>query len=156
MPVWVRGEERAEIIAPFPQPLVLTALGNSGATPARGIEAEVVGFDSIGGFQAAPDGRGARQDRLRQPRHAAHPGRLGYGPFGAARREGPTLASRKGAAAIVIRSIGTDYHRNPHTGVQSFAEGVRPIPPARWRCPTPSSCSASCPRGNRRCACGSS
>ena len=30
--------------------------------------------------------------------------------------------------AIVIRSIGTDYHRNPHTGVQTFADGVRPIP----------------------------
>ena len=25
------------------------------------------------------------------------------------------LASAKGALAIVIRSIGTDYHRNPHT-----------------------------------------
>jgi Zn-dependent M28 family amino/carboxypeptidase len=51
-----------------------------------------------------------------------------YGAFGAARRQGPTVASRKGAAAIVIRSIGTDYHRNPHTGVMSFAEGVTPIP----------------------------
>ena len=36
MPVWVRGEEKGEILAPFPQPLALTALGNSGATPARG------------------------------------------------------------------------------------------------------------------------
>src|SRR5678815_1962361 len=44
------------------------------------------------------------------------------------RRQGPTIASRKGAIAIVIRSIGTDYHRNPHTGVMAFAEGVRPIP----------------------------
>ena len=33
MPVWVRGEERAEIVAPFPQKLAVTALGNSGATP---------------------------------------------------------------------------------------------------------------------------
>src|SRR5690348_11557868 len=37
MPVWVRGVERAEIVSPFPQPLVLTALGNSGATPEAGI-----------------------------------------------------------------------------------------------------------------------
>src|SRR5207237_3199002 len=28
MPVWMRGVERAEITSPFPQPLVLTALGN--------------------------------------------------------------------------------------------------------------------------------
>ncbi|MCY7281419.1 MAG: M28 family peptidase, partial [Sphingomonas bacterium] len=38
------------------------------------------------------------------------------------------IASRKGAIAIVIRSIGTDYHRNPHTGTMSFADGVKPIP----------------------------
>jgi hypothetical protein len=29
MPVWVRGEEKAEIVSPFPQGLALTALGNS-------------------------------------------------------------------------------------------------------------------------------
>ena len=42
MQTWVRGEERLEILAPFPQPLALTALGNSGATPARGLEGEIV------------------------------------------------------------------------------------------------------------------
>ncbi|MFL6836272.1 MAG: M20/M25/M40 family metallo-hydrolase, partial [Bradyrhizobium sp.] len=34
----------------------------------------------------------------------------------------------KGAMAIVIRSIGTDHHRNPHTGVQYFTDGAKPIP----------------------------
>ncbi|HEX8379497.1 MAG TPA: M20/M25/M40 family metallo-hydrolase, partial [Allosphingosinicella sp.] len=58
-----------------------------------------------------------------------------YGYFGAARRTGPSVASRKGAAAIVIRSIGTDYHRNPHTGVQTWAEGVKPIPAAALSLP---------------------
>jgi hypothetical protein len=128
MPVWVRGEERAEIVSPFPQPLVVAALGNSGATPTRGLEAEVVGYDSMEAFQAAP------ADQVRgkivfvshaMPRTQDG---SGYGLFGAARREGPTLASRRGAVAILVRSIGTDYHRNPHTGVQNFAEGVRPIP----------------------------
>jgi Zn-dependent M28 family amino/carboxypeptidase len=28
----------------------------------------------------------------------------------------------------VIRSIGTDHHRNPHTGVQYFTDGATPIP----------------------------
>src|ERR671921_89291 len=55
MPVWVRGEERAEIVAPFPQKLAVTALGKSGATPAGGIVAEVVGFDSLAELEAAPD-----------------------------------------------------------------------------------------------------
>src|SRR3989337_1854930 len=47
MPVWVRGEEKAWITAPFPQPIVVSALGNSGATPPQGIEADLVGFDTI-------------------------------------------------------------------------------------------------------------
>jgi len=59
----------------------------------------------------------------------------GYGQFGAPRRQGPTAASRKGAIAIVVRSIGTDHHRNPHTGVQTFADGVRPIPAAALSVP---------------------
>src|SRR4029450_16260 len=53
MDVWVRGEERAEIVSPFPQSMAVTALGNSGATPARGIEAEVIGFDSVAALEAA-------------------------------------------------------------------------------------------------------
>jgi hypothetical protein len=39
----------------------------------------------------------------------------GYGVFGAPRRTGPTLASRKGAAAILIRSIGTDREHRTRT-----------------------------------------
>jgi hypothetical protein len=128
MPVWVRGQERAEIVSPFPQNLVVTALGNSGATPAAGIEAEVIGFASVAELQAAPDS--AVRGKIVFVTHNMQPNQdgSGYGPFGAPRRQGPTIASRKGAVGIVIRSIGTDHHRNPHTGVQSFGEGARPIP----------------------------
>ena len=128
MPVWVRGAESAEIVAPFPQPLVVAALGNSGATPSGGITAQVVGYDSMAEFEAAPpeDVRGKIvfvSHAMQRTQDGSH-----YGPFGAPRRAGPTLASKRGAAAIVIRSIGTDYHRNPHTGVQEFANGAAPIP----------------------------
>ncbi len=128
MPVGVRGEERAEIVAPFPQPLVVTALGNSGATPARGVEGEVVAYDSMEAFRAAPAAEVRGKIVFVSHAMQANQDGSGYGPYGAARREGPTLASRRGALAILVRSIGTDYHRNPHTGVQNFAEGVRPIP----------------------------
>src|SRR5215210_1803389 len=130
MPVWVRGEERAEIVSPFPQSLVLTALGNSGATPPGGITAEVVAFDSVAALEAAPDA--AVRGRIVFIDHRMTPTQdgSGYGQFGAPRRQGPTIASRKGAAAIVVRSIGTDHHRNPHTGVQTFGAGARPIPAA--------------------------
>ena len=128
MPVWVRGDERAEILSPFPQKLAITALGNSGATPPQGLEAELVAFDSVDALTAAPDE--AVRGKIVFVTHAMPRTQdgSGYGLFGAPRRQGPTIASRKGAAAIVIRSIGTDHHRNPHTGVMSFAAGVQPIP----------------------------
>jgi len=128
MPVWVRGEEHAEIVSPFPQNLVVTALGNSGATPAAGIEADVAGFQSVAELEAAPDA--AVRGKIVFINHNMQPTQdgSGYGVFGAPRRQGPTVASRKGAIAIVVRSVGTDHHRNPHTGVQNFAQGVRPIP----------------------------
>ena len=128
MPVWVRGEEKAWITAPFPQALVVSALGNSGATPPQGIEAELVGFDTLEALEAAPES--AVRGKIVFVSHAMPRTQdgSGYGYFGGPRRKGPSIASRKGAAAIVVRSIGTDYHRNPHTGVMTFDDGVRPIP----------------------------
>jgi carboxypeptidase Q len=128
MPVWTRGPESAEILAPFSQKLVIAALGNSASTPSGGITGEVVGFDSLAALEAAPDA--AVRGKIVFVSHAMPRTQdgSGYGFFGGPRRLGPSIASRKGAIAIVIRSIGTDYHRNPHTGVMMFAEGVKPIP----------------------------
>jgi hypothetical protein len=130
MPVWVRGEEQGAIVSPFPQSVVLTALGNSGATPARGIEAEIVPFASVAALRAAP--AAAVRGKIVYITHHMQKTQDGshYGYFGAPRREGPSVASQKGAAAIVIRSIGTSHHRFAHTGVQSWADGARPIPAA--------------------------
>ncbi|WP_448660363.1 M28 family peptidase [Sphingomonas sp. CJ99] len=128
MPVWVRGEEKAFITAPFPQPLAVTALGNSGSTGDKGIEGEIVFFPSFADLQAAPDG--SLKGKIAYISHAMRATQDGshYGAFGAARRQGPGIASQKGAAAILIRSIGTDHHRNPHTGVMTFPDGVKAIP----------------------------
>jgi len=128
MPIWTRGAEGAEILGPFPQRLIVAALGNSGSTGPEGITGEVVGFDNMADLERAPDS--AVRGKIVFVSHAMPRTQdgSGYGVFGAPRRQGPSIASRKGAIGIVIRSIGTDYHRNPHTGVQSFAEGVRPIP----------------------------
>lgn len=135
VPVWLRGEERAWITTPFPQPLVITALGNSGATPPQGLEGEVAGFDSFEAFAAAPVE--AVRGKIVFVSHAMPKTQDGsaYGPFGLARSRGPTLASQRGALAIVVRSIGTDYHRNPHTGAQAFADGASPIPAAALSIP---------------------
>lgn len=128
MPTWVRGEERASLLSPYPHTLAITALGNSGATPAEGMEGEVVGFRSLAEFDAAPDS--AIRGKIVYIGHAMRPTQDGssYGAFGPVRFSGPDRAARRGAAAIVIRSVGTDSHRNPHTGNTNFGEGVTPIP----------------------------
>ncbi|HEU0044685.1 M20/M25/M40 family metallo-hydrolase [Sphingomonas sp.] len=130
MPAWVRGEETAEIVSPFAQKLVLTALGNSGATPPEGLTAPVVVFPTYNDLLAAPDG--SLTSKIVYIGHAMAPSQDGssYGAYGAARRAGPAAAARKGAVAVVIRSIGTSDNRLPHTGGTSFPAGVTPIPAA--------------------------
>jgi hypothetical protein len=128
MPVWVRRNESAEIVAPFPQRMVVAALGNSGSTGPGGVTGEIVAFDSIDALKAATDESVRGKIVFVDHRMPANQDGSGYGEFGAPRRQGPTIASKKGALAIVIRSIGTDHHRNPHTGVMSFSDGAKPIP----------------------------
>ena len=128
MPVWIRGAESAEILSPFPQKLVVAALGYSGSTGPAGVTGQIVYFPSVDALRVAPDS--AVRDKIVFIDHNMMPAQdgSGYGEFGAPRRQGPTIASLKGALAIVIRSIGTDHHRNPHTGVQYFTDGAKPIP----------------------------
>lgn len=128
MNTWVRGEEQASLIAPRVQNLHITALGNSGATPARGLEGDLVVFRSLAEFDAAPDS--AIRGKIVYIGHNMHPTQDGssYGAFGPVRFSGPGRAARRGAAGIIIRSVGTDNHRNPHAGNTNFPEGTRAIP----------------------------
>ncbi|WP_449472307.1 M28 family peptidase [Sphingobium chungangianum] len=130
MPVWVRGHDEARILSPFPQNLALAALGNSASTSANGIESEVIYFPTLSDLQAAPDGSLKGKIAFVSHAMAATQDGSSYSHFGATRRQGPSVASKKGAAAILIRSIGTDNHRLPHSGVQMWADGVKPIPAA--------------------------
>jgi hypothetical protein len=135
IPGWERGEARAEIVSPFPQPLVLAALGRSAATPVEGLTAEVVPFASFAELQAAPAGSLAGKiayisNAMRRTQDGS-----GYGFAGPARFGGPALAASKGAIATLIKSIGTDHHRNPHTGGTTFREVVPAIPAAALSVP---------------------
>ena len=128
MPVWVRGRESAEILAPFPQPMSVAALGNSGSTGAEGVTGEIVAFDGIDSLRAASNELVEGKIVFIDHAMPANQDGSGYGQYGAPRRQGPTLASQKGALAILVRSIGTDSHRTPHTGSMNFADGAKPIP----------------------------
>jgi hypothetical protein len=135
METWIPGEiHRAEIISPFPQPLVIQPLGGSASTGPDGITAEVVMFESVAALQAAPEG--SLTGKIAYISHSMTPTQDGsqYGFAGPARWVGAELAKQRGALATVIKSVGTDYHRNPHVGGTTFrrADGStdvgRPVP----------------------------
>jgi len=131
-PKWVRRSERAEVVGAHAQPLTLTALGGS---PGGTVEADVVRFADLAALEAAPagslTGRIAFVDyRMERARDGS-----GYGPGSRVRSRGPSAAIRAGAAAFVMRSAGTDSHRNPHTGITRFDDGLTPIPSAALSVP---------------------
>lgn len=128
VPGWDRGEASAEIVVPFPQSLTLAALGNSAGTPPKGLKAEVIGFDSLDSLKAADPATVKGKIVFVTHRMAATQDGSQYGPVGQIRRNGPSIASKLGAEAILIRSIGTDHHRVAHTGSQNWTDGARPIP----------------------------
>ncbi len=129
MNTWLPGDvARARVTAPFAQDLVVLPLGNSAATPAGGIEAEVVLFRTVDDLRAAPEG--SLKGKIAYISHQMRPAQDGshYGFAGPARWVGPGIAASKGAIATVIKSVGTDHHRNPHTGGTTFPAGVAAIP----------------------------
>lgn len=125
---WQRGTEVAEIVAPFPQKLAITSLGNSVATAHGGIEAEVVLFETLAALQAAE--MGSLEGKIAYVGHGMQRTQDGssYGHFVRLRSAGAVEAARRGALATLIRSIGTDSHRMPHTGNMSYADDVTSIP----------------------------
>jgi len=125
---WERGEESAAIVGARPQRLVVAALGHSPGTNGV-IEAEVVRFDSLEALNAAPAGSLAGKIAYVD---AGQMVRMqdgsGYGPLTRIRGAGPGAAAAKGAVAFIMRSVGSDDHRMPHTGTTRYVDGVVPLP----------------------------
>ena len=123
---WTRGQESAEVTAPFRQPLVVNALGGSPATPPGGIEAEAALFETYADLQAAPTGSLNGKIAVVLQETARVQTGAGYGATSAIRSQGPDTAKAKGAVAFVLRSLGTHDHRFPHTGSTRRSEGAIP------------------------------
>ncbi|MDC0886837.1 M28 family peptidase [Altererythrobacter sp.] len=129
MQTWVPGDlHKAEVIAPFAQPLVVQPLGGTTSTGPDGITAEVVYFPTVDDLRAAP--AGSLAGKIAFVSHSMTRTQDGsqYGFAGPARWVASGIAASKGAVATVIKSVGTDLHRNPHTGGAGFPDGVAPTP----------------------------
>lgn len=124
--VWSRGINTVEIVGPFAQPLTAVSLGGSFATPAEGIEAEAMIFETY--QQLLDAAEGSLQGKIAvvlQDTVQAQDGR-GYGATSPIRGQGPTEAARRGAVGYVLRSLGTHDHRFAHTGATRVGEGTVP------------------------------
>ncbi|MGI8560497.1 MAG: M20/M25/M40 family metallo-hydrolase [Luteimonas sp.] len=131
-PKWERRSERADILGAHAQPLAVTALGGS---PGGAVEAEVVRFADLAALEAAAEGSLAGKIAFVDYRMQRARDGSGYGPASRVRSRGPSTAIGKGAIGFVMRSAGTDSHRNPHTGNTRFDEGLTPVPSAALAAP---------------------
>jgi len=139
---WNRGDISVEIVAPYQQPMIATALGYSVGTDGD-LVGEVIEFPTLDDLLAIPEG-----DTLAgkiafvsfsmadyEPPPGASP-MSGYGQGTRARGRGHVDAARRGAEAVVIRSVGTDNNRVAHTGSGfGYEDGVRRIPAAALSAP---------------------
>lgn len=129
-PQWRRGHENAEVLTPFPQRLLVTALGGSVGTGGKPLDADIVEFATFDALKAAPDGSLNGKIAYVSNRMQRFKDGHGYSTAVLVRHDGASVAAKKGAAALLIRSIGTDHDRLPHTGVMEYAADAEKIPAA--------------------------
>jgi len=141
VPRWIRGTEKG-VLVDWPgrrldceQEVILTTLGGSIATPDEGIVAEVLVVESFEDLESrnreAVEGRIVLFNPVFDKALTAQ-GRAGdaYDQVYAYRSQGAIAASKQGARAALVRSLGSADFRLPHTGGMRYEEGVAPIPAA--------------------------
>lgn len=132
VPHWVRGVETAELVE-YPgqapntrQKVVLTALGNSAATPPDGITAEVVVVGSFRELAALGSNKVAGKIVLFNVPFDEREAEMGlageaYGTVSRYRGSGGLEAAKLRAAAVLVRAAGGADFRIPHTGYSAPA-----------------------------------
>lgn len=131
VPVWIRGDESAAIVAPVSQQLVILGLGGTVGTPPGGITAGVLVVSSTEELTAL----GAEKIRGKIVLFDHPFVRTGeeFSDYGRAvkyRGQGASDAARLGAVAALVRSVGTSSLRTPHTGAMRYADDAPKIPAA--------------------------
>jgi len=130
VPHWIRGTESAEILPPNAHGLVLTALGGSEPTPPGGVSAEVVEVKSFEDLKALGEAKVRGKIVLFNRALRLGSETEGYGALSPLRTKGAVEAARLGAAATLVRSLGTYSMRIPHTGSVNYEATVARIPAA--------------------------
>ncbi len=131
VPVWVRGAESLKIDTGTGWKSVsLTSLGNSEGTKGKPLTGEIVMANNFEEFDKLSDAQVKgkivffnyrfRQDFINTMQ--------AYGNAGPYRWRGPNVASKRGAAGVIIRSVSSGEDDAPHTGMMRYADSVAKIP----------------------------
>jgi len=131
VPHWVRGVEHARIVRPVDRPLALLGLGGTVGTHGT-LRAPLIAFESLDALRSSEarlDGKIAFVDHHMPPFDDAHDD-PGYAKGMQARLHGASEAAKRGARAVLVRSVTAVSLRTPHAGALGYDEGVRKIPAA--------------------------
>ena len=123
VPVWVRGEESAEMVSPRVQNLPMLGLGGSIATSPGGITAAILVVSSFSDLTAKAARASGKIVLFDVPF-------TNYGETVQYRARGAVAAAKVGAVGALVRSVTPYSQRTPHTGGMSYDSTVRRIPAA--------------------------
>jgi len=123
VPVWVRGQESAQMVRPRVQNLPMLGLGGSIATPPGGITADVLVVGSFSDLTAKAAQASGKIVLYDVPF-------TNYGETVQYRARGAVAAAKVGAVGALVRSVTPYSQRTPHTGGMSYDSTVRRIPAA--------------------------
>lgn len=123
VPKWVRGEESAKMVKPWSKNLAMLGLGGSIGTKSYGITAKVI---AVSNFEELAN----RSNEVKGKIVLFNVPFDTYSNTVKYRVRGAIEASKYGAVASLVRSVGTFSMNTPHTGNSSYEDGVKKIPHA--------------------------
>ena len=121
VPVWIRGEERVELLAPMQRRLEVLTLGGSVGTAPEGLEAEVM---VVGSYEELEQRGAEAQGRI----VLFDDPWVDYGQAVQYRGHGASAAAKQGAVAALVRSPTPTSLGTPHTGGMRYEDGVAQVP----------------------------
>ncbi|MDP2454694.1 MULTISPECIES: M20/M25/M40 family metallo-hydrolase [unclassified Kaistella] len=133
VPVWERGKESLQIKEGNGKwkSLKMLSLGNSEGSKGKDVEAEIVFVKNKEDFDKLPDA--AIKGKIIFFNYAFNQQFIStgqaYGDAGKYRRSAASWAGKRGAKAVIIRSLSSAYDDVPHTGAMRYdADDMAKIP----------------------------
>lgn len=128
VPRWVRGTAELTLLGAAPIPLIGVSLGGSVGTSDEGIEGVVLRVASFDELTRLTESEASNKIIFIDHRMERSRAGSAYSEVVRGRTQGPSVAARLGAVALVIRSVGTSDDRVAHTGALNYAIDAPRIP----------------------------